>query len=269
MQIFHRNGAESPTWRFDLAVRMCINEGKNCRIGKSDFSMAFRHVPLKIQEFPLMVLKAYHPVTDKVYFFIDKCLAFGILISCRHFQEISNVIAHIVTYRTKKPVFNFLNDFFMASMWKYWCDWQIRHFIKVCGEIRFPVSLEKTFWGTTLLVFLGYLLDTEKQIISIPEDKINKALEMIRYFTQYNHKKATVKQIQRICGLLNVLCKCIVPGRAFTRHLYALTRGKTLKPYHHVRVGAEYLHDLKLWELFLKHPSTFYRPFWIVRVSMQ
>ena len=53
---------------FDLAVRMCINEGKNCRIGKSDFSMAFRHVPLKIQEFPLMVLKAYHPVTDKLYF---------------------------------------------------------------------------------------------------------------------------------------------------------------------------------------------------------
>ena len=45
--------------------------------GKSDMSMAFRNVPLKIVDFKFLVLKAEHPVTGKVWYFVDKCLPFG------------------------------------------------------------------------------------------------------------------------------------------------------------------------------------------------
>ena len=52
-----------------------------------------------------------------------------------------------------------------------------------------------------------------------------------------------------------------MPGRAFTRRLYANTAGNHLKPHHHIRVNAEIRQDLLMWSTFLQHPSVFCRPF--------
>ena len=134
---------------------------------------------------------------------------------------------------------------------------QIQEFLKVCEEITFPVALKKTFWGTTRLTFLGLLLDTIQQIICIPLDKIEKALDWIEYFLQ--RKKATVLDFQKLCGILNFLCRCIVPGRAFVRRLYIDT--KNLKPHHHVKVTKENKPDLMIWKGFLSKSESFSRPF--------
>ena len=145
----------------DEAVWLCLKAGKFCKIGKSDLSSAFRHLPMKIQDIRYLVMKAEHPLTKKIYYFVDKCLPFGSLISCAHFQEVSNTIAHVVKFRNKgKKNVNYLDDFFFAAFCKYLCDLQMNNFIEVCNLIKFPVALEKTFWGTTLLTFLGLLLDT-------------------------------------------------------------------------------------------------------------
>ena len=74
-------------------------------------------------------------------------------------------------------------------------------------------------------------------------------------------KKFTVAQMQKLCGFLNFLGRCVVPGRAFTRRLYTYTGGKNLKPHHHVRLNAEIRADLSLWWTFLSHQSVFCRPF--------
>ena len=70
---------------FEEAVRTCLQEGVGCAIGKSDMSMAFRNVPLKRYQWHLLVLKAEHPITKKLYYFFDKCLPFGSSISCAIF----------------------------------------------------------------------------------------------------------------------------------------------------------------------------------------
>ena len=100
------------------------------------------------------------------------------------------------------------------------CNNQIKMFIKVCSQIKFPVSLEKTFWQTMLLVFLGLLLDTVNQIVCIPKEKVEKAVEMVDFFTDANTKKVTILQVQRLCGFLNFLSSAIIPGRAFTMRFY-------------------------------------------------
>ena len=64
-------------------------------------------------------------------------------------------------------------------MMRLCCNGQLEVFLKVCEEINFPVALEKTFWGSTLMTFLGLLLDTERQLICIPLEKICKGIEMI------------------------------------------------------------------------------------------
>ena len=130
--------------------------------------------------------------------------------------------------------------------------------------IRFSVALEKTFWGDTIMVFLGLLIDTINQVVCIPQDKVAKALNWVEFFLNKNNKKATVLQFQKLCRTLNFLCRCVIPGCAFLTRLYVRTtlpNGKTLKQHHHVRITNENRLDLLVWQHFLKYPQIFTRPF--------
>ena len=244
---------------FEEAVKLCLAEGKSCSVTKSDMSSAFRHVPLRKDQWYLLVMKAYHPLTKKLCYFVDKCLPFGSSISCAIFQAISDAIAYLVEARTHKPNVNYLDDYLFVSALKRLCDMQVKAFLNICEEICFPVALEKTYWGTTLLTFLGLLLDTQRQIVSVPMDKIMKVTELIDTFL--NKKKATLLQYQKLCGSLNFLCRCIVPGRTFLTRLYSATANPKLKQHHHVKVTDEHKRDLRTWKLFLEHPSIFSREF--------
>ena len=243
------------------AVKLCIKAGKGCYLGKSDMSSAFRHFAIAKKYWKFLVMKAQNPSNGKWYYFFDKCMPFGASISCAHFQEFSNAIAHIVTAITKKDNVNYLDDFFFVALIKHLCDQQVNTFTQVCDKIKFPVSLEKTFWGSRCMTFLGLLIDTLNQIICIPEEKIEKAKNMINKLLNKKSNKATVSDLQELTGFLNFLGKAVVPGRAFTRRLYSLTEKISHKPNHHVKLTMETKSDLSLWLQFLNHPSVYNRKF--------
>ena len=243
---------------FDEAVRRCLEEGEGCHLGKSDFKSAFRHLPILKKHWKFLVMKAQSPLDQKIYYFIDKCLPFGASISCAHFQDFSDAVAHIVQYYTSKRTVNYLDDYLFAALLKAMCDNQIHKFLEICQQIRFPVSEEKTFWGTTQLSFLGLLLDTVLQMVLIPPDKLHKAITLIENTIAV--KKITLIHLQHLCGTLNFLCKCIVPGRTFLRRLYA-AGAHLSNPNHHLPVSSEMKTDLKLWLAFLKTPTAYSRPF--------
>ena len=196
-----------------------------------------------------------------MYYFIDKALPFGSSISCTHFQRFSNSIAWIVSYRTGEKNLNYLDDYLFVSLLTLWCNGQVDQFLTVCKMVNFPVNLEKTFWGTTHLTFLGLLIDTVHQVVCIPVEKVIKRRLLVKGLLM--KKKTTVHHLQQLCGFLNFLCKCVVPGRAFTRRLYAATAGKCghLRSYHHVNLTGEVKADLKVWDLFLSQPDVYCRPF--------
>ena len=252
---------------FSEAVKLCFKAGKGAVCAKSDMSMAFRNVPLRPDCWALLVLKAYHPETGEEFWFFDKCLPFGASISCKIFQDFSNSVAHLVRYETKHPLVNYLDDYFFAALRKAICDGQVDVFLRICSEIQFPVSLEKTVWGCTLLIFLGLLIDTVNQLIGIPLEKLEKALDQIEFFLNKQTKKVTVLQVQRLCGTLNFICRGIVPGRAFTRRLYAIVSGDNLKPHYHVRITEENRLDLLIWKTFLVNQQAFCRPFMEMCIS--
>ena len=131
-------------------------------------------------------------------------------------------------------------------------------FLEVCRIINFPVNLEKTFLPATCMTFLGFLIDTIRQIMCIPMEKIAKGKNMISYVL--NHKKITVLELQQLCGFLNFLSRCILPGRAFSKRLYAHQK-PGMKQHHHLRVTPEMRMDLNIWDKFLKHQSIYCRPF--------
>ena len=67
---------------------------KTLVFAKSDFSNAFRILPILVRQRKYLLLMAYHPVTGKKWFFIDLCLPFGSSRSCALFQQFSDAVKH-------------------------------------------------------------------------------------------------------------------------------------------------------------------------------
>ena len=243
---------------FEAAVKLCILNGKGCAAGKSDFSAAFRHLPLAKKFWKLLVMKAKCPEDKNWYYFIDKCLPFGSSRSCALFQAFSDCIAHIMQVKTGHENVNYLDDFFFVAMLKLMCDAQIQRFLNLCQFINFPVSLAKTEWGTTRIVFLGLLIDTMMQKIFVPHEKVQAAKLLIEHIL--NKRSLTKRQLQQVCGFLNFLGKAIVPGRAFTRRLYA-HENKVDRVHLHIHITQEMRLDLECWYAFLCHPSVYSQDF--------
>ena len=243
---------------------------------KTDLKSAFRAVPLKVEQFSLLIMKAENPLTGEIVKFADKCLPFGASISCFLFQKFSNCLRHIVETLTGKKfqVTNYLDDFLFIETNAAECNRMVRSFLSVCEQIKFPVALEKTVWATNRLVFLGIMLDGISLSLIVPEEKRVKALRLVQQFGDRN--KATVRELQVLSGTLNFLNKAIHPGRVFTMRMYAkyafancqsdkrrsMESAKfVLRPYHHVRLDAEFRNDCRVWEIFLNHTQAVMRPF--------
>ena len=144
IQLIPQNKCTVKYTDFDQAVKICLQEGVGCSVGKSDMSSAFRHVPMKKDQWYLLVMKAEHPVSKKLKYFVDKSLPFGSSICCAIFQAFSDAIAWIVQVKTNNPNVNYLDDYLFAAALKAFCDWQLQTFLDVCEDVKFPVALEKT-----------------------------------------------------------------------------------------------------------------------------
>ena len=143
------------------------------------------------------------------------------------------------------------------------CNKLVSQFLELCNKIGVPVALEKTEWATKIIVFLGLLLDGSKFVVAIPEDKRIKALNWIQ--SMISRHKSTVKELEKLTGLLNFLNRAVFPGCAFTRRMYAkFTRQtKDLKSHHHVTLDKEFKDDCRMWQSFLTDLNTYSvaRPF--------
>ena len=231
---------------------------------KSDVQAAFHLVPLKGSSWRWLILKVEHPILKKIFYFVDKCLPFGASISCSHFQRISDAIRHIVEWRAGIPdsLSNYLDDYLFIAITIRLCNLLVKCFMDTCAEIGIPVAAEKTVWATQLIVFFGILLDDKNLRLTIPEEKRIKAVNQIGKLIC--KRKATVLELQQVAGILNFLSRAIVPGRAFTRRIYAKCTGHSnLKQHHHVRLDGEFKSDCGVWMKFLNtnQITTVSRPF--------
>ena len=192
------------------AIRLCLEltSGRAVKLvfsGKSDFKSAFRNVPISKLDFMLLIMKAVNPKDGNIYYFVDKCLPFGASISCSLFQEFSDAVAHMFTYRTGKKMVNYLDDYYFVALIKSLWDGQIRAFLEICNLIGFPVSMDKTEWGTPVLIFLGFLIDFINQKIYISVEKIKRAIDLITGMLEKKNKKTTLHELQKLCRFQNHL----------------------------------------------------------------
>ena len=215
----------------DYAVRAYLKlvgkkkSNRTVYAGKTDIKSAFRLLPLSKSSWRWLIIKVQDPTTGEWKFFVDKCLPFGASISCALFQRFSDALCHIAECKTQSSgleiLTNYLDDFLFIALAMIDCNEKLSIFLDICKKIGVPIAEEKTEWATVtaLIIFLGILLDGKSLTLSIPLEKRNRAVKMLQFIK--DKKKATVKELQVLCGYLNFLCKAIFPGRPFVRRMYA------------------------------------------------
>lgn len=95
--------------------------------------------------------------------------------------------------------------------------------IKLLGQLGFRVSWSKCSSPSTKCVFLGVEINSLHMTMSLPTAKLSKLLAELSFFR--NKERATVKQMQRRCGIMSYAARVIRGGRVFSRCVIDLLKG--------------------------------------------
>lgn len=113
-------------------------------------------------------------------------------------------------------------------------------------ELGLPIAWDKIVTPTRCLKFLGIFLDLDKKEIRIPEEKIEKFVDLARY--TYNKRIVSIKTVQSIAGHINHLSKAVRLARLFLNRILEALRNADRGP---VRVDRHFNADLKWFLTFL------------------
>jgi hypothetical protein len=228
----------------DIVIEHILICGKGALISKADIENAFRILPIHPNSYNLLGFQW------KDMFYYDRCLPMGCSISCRVFESFSNSLQWILQHKLHvEHMSHILDDFiFIGPPADNQCRINLLSFFSLAERLGIPIKHSKTVFPTTVAVVHGIELDTVKMIALLPQDKLDKMRQQLSVLI--HRKKATLREIQSIVGLLNFACKVITPGRPFLRRLINLTVG-VQNPHHHIRITAEARADILAWLDFL------------------
>jgi hypothetical protein len=229
---------------FDQAVGLVQGQGKGALLAKCDIKSAFRLLPIYPGDFDLLGFKFQGK------YFIDKCLPMGASISCALFESFSSYLEYQIKVIAKsEAICHYLDDFLFVGPGKSLaCQELLKAFQAMCDKLGVPLAPEKTVGPVPKLTFLGLEIDSESQLVKVPQGKVvalRKALEVA-----LASECMTLRDVQSLLGSLNFVCRAISPGRAFLRRLIDLTVGVT-KGKAQICVGVGAKKDIEMWIQFL------------------
>ena len=228
----------------DNCIEIIAKLGQGTLLAKSDVQNAFRILKVNKLDYRLTGFS----FDGAIYW--DKNLPFGCSVSCQAFEDLSKAIQWILQEKLGvKYVSHILDDYmFFGKKNTSQCSNYLQAFLLLADSLGVPVKKSKTFYPCTKLELHGITVCTETMTMSLPPEKVEKAVVMIK--NMLSSQKTTLSKIQSLTGLLNYCTKIVPPGRAFLRRLYDLTIGLE-RQNHHVRVTASVKADLRVWLSFL------------------
>jgi hypothetical protein len=102
----------------------------------------------------------------------------GCSVSCSHFERFSSFL-HWVTEMESglHDIDHYLDDFLFAGAdTTSNCSKLMNTFTEVYSQLGVPIADDKTEGPSTMITFLGLLIDTEKMLIQIPDEKVQQLL---------------------------------------------------------------------------------------------
>lgn len=230
---------------FDAALHWVRRCGRGALLAKTDIEAAFRLLPVHPESFRWL------GCFWEGQFFVDLCLPIGCSISCSYFETFSTFLEWVVKSESQIPsVLHYLDDFlFVGPSGSRVCLSLLQTMERVSRNFGVPLAPDKTEGPTTVIKFLGILIDSERMECRLPDDKVEDLRQAVGRARESN--KIRLRDLQSLLGKLNFACRIIPMGRVFCRRLAMATAGAK-SPAHFIRLSAALREDLSVWVSFLE-----------------
>jgi hypothetical protein len=208
---------------FGHAARAVRRVGRGAWLVKLDVEAAYKQVPVRPEDWHLLGFE----FEGALYY--ERVLPFGLRSSCR-LWELFAAALHFMCEKldcgAPHEVIHYVDDFLFVvspSGGKAAADRLLEGALALCAELGVPMATGpgKVEGPSTCLTFLGIELDTVALEARLPAARL-AALHALMVEWQ-SLRRASIKQLQSLTGLLNFACACVAPGRYYTRRLISFT----------------------------------------------
>ena len=228
----------------DDATSILSRLGKGALLAKVDLKAAFRMVPVHRNDWELLGIHWRHS------YYLDTCLPFGLRSAPYLFNQFAEALQWILQNNYGLQwLIHYLDDYLiMCKADLKECKHLLETFLRVCELLGIPVAMDKLDGPATTLGFLGLELDSVRQQIRLPVEKLQAMLKELDQWQQ--KKKATKRQLLSLIGKLSFAARAVPAGRLFIRRLITQTT-KVNQLHHHICLDEEAQADISWWKSFL------------------
>ena len=231
--------------KFGDVVSMVKSLGKSALMAKLDIKHAFRLCPVSPIDWHLL------GTHWEGFYFIELRLPFGLHSSVFIFNSFADALEWIMRNKYYlKVLSHYLDDFFIAGPADSpQCRSNLIIIQQVFDKLGVPLAPDKLEGPTTVLTYLGIEIDSDDQVIRLPDDKYS---DLHSQLTQWiGKKKCTKRELLSLIGKLSFAEKVVRSGRLFLRRLIDLST-TAHKLHHHINLNAEARKDIQWWLDFLR-----------------
>ena len=212
-----------------------------------DISAAYRSIPVSKDQWGYQGVEW---IFDGVQTYMVDCnLSFGLRAAPYIFTQVSNFVTRCLMRRGFTRVINYLDDFLVIGSSFKECESAQLTLIRLLRSLGFFVNWRKTSSPSRICVYLGIEFNSINMSVSLPAVKLEKFLREISFFR--GRDRATVHQIQRLCGIIAHCSKIVKGGRTFASRLIFLLKGIS-DPKARLRLDDSFKEDITWWSNFAK-----------------
>lgn len=189
---------------------------------KADLSRAYRQLRVDPIDTPLLGVQ----FDGQIY--VDLCPPFGCRSSSSACQRVSQAVVYLMA-QEGFTVLAFLDDFAGCEMDRTKAEAAYACFIRLTTRLGLQLANDKCAPPATIMQWLGYDINAQTMIISIPQEKLKEVLAICQLWSA--KKRASRQMIQSLLGKLIHLVNCVRHARKFTARIletlrYMNTNGK-------------------------------------------
>ena len=145
---------------------------------------------------------------------------------------------------------HYLDDFItMGPPGRRECQSNIDLMLAACRRLGVPIAPEKCAGPASVMVFLGFELNTDEMVIRLPHGKVQRILSLIREWV--GKKSCRKRELESLLGHLQHAATVVRPGRTFVRRLIELVAAFKHAD-HWIRLSGATRLDLIWWLTFME-----------------
>lgn len=235
--------------RFDDACNFIRRRGKGCFLVKFDVEAAFKQIPVRVEDRPLLGLK-----WDGKYYY-ELTLPFGLRTSGNRWEMYASALHWFFRHHLGiELIIHYVDDFLFVAAEYEAAVLQRDAVIALCIHLNIPMASHKTAGPVTCLTFLGIELDTIALTARLPAKRLAD-MQQLLYTWDDTRKLASVPELQSLIGKLQFACKVVRPGRTYLRRLIDMQtnmeRAQKMGIWGPRRLSYGALADIRWWRTFI------------------